>query len=200
MIEAFDHLLGQTRPAFTQQRTFERARVLALNALVGLGRRTISGLLCASNSPTGAPPTVCSSLCTDPNLPLDQLMQAYLWRWEIELNFRDEKTLLGTGEAQVRTVAPVESVPALVVASYAFMLLAGHAVTEHRNILPLPKWRRQDALERCSTARLQGLLRTQLWATAMGVNSHHFAQPRSVRAKLVLFENTLPDAVCHTFR
>jgi len=139
-------------------------------------------------------------LCTDPDLPLDQLMQAYLWRWEIELNFRDEKTLLGTGEAQVRTAASVESVPALIVASYAFMLLAGHAFTEHRNILPLPKWRRQDALERCSTARLQGLLRTQLWATAMGVNSYHFARPRSVHAKPVLFENTLPDAVCHAFR
>lgn len=28
-----------------------------------------------------------------------------LWRWGIEVNFRDEKTLLGTGEAQVRTAA-----------------------------------------------------------------------------------------------
>ncbi|MDR2051685.1 MAG: hypothetical protein LBQ63_07950, partial [Deltaproteobacteria bacterium] len=31
-------------------------------------------------------------LCTDPDLPVERLLQAYLWRWEIELNFRDEKT------------------------------------------------------------------------------------------------------------
>ncbi len=44
MIENFDKLFTPTRPAFTQQRTFERARVLALSALVGLGRKTISGI------------------------------------------------------------------------------------------------------------------------------------------------------------
>ena len=27
-------------------------------------------------------------ICTDPELPLDRLLQSYLWRWEIELNFR----------------------------------------------------------------------------------------------------------------
>src|SRR5208283_4852434 len=53
-------------------------------------------------------------LCTGSELPLDRLLQAYLWRWEIELNFRDEKTLLGVGEAQVRIPAAVETVPALI--------------------------------------------------------------------------------------
>ncbi len=27
-------------------------------------------------------------LCTDPDLPLERLPQSYLWRWEVELNFR----------------------------------------------------------------------------------------------------------------
>ena len=27
-------------------------------------------------------------ICTDPDLPLHRLIQSYLWRWEIELNFR----------------------------------------------------------------------------------------------------------------
>jgi len=62
-------------------------------------------------------------LCTDPNLSLNQLLQSYLWRWEVELNFRDEKTVMGVGEAQVRTKAAVEAVPVFVVAAYAFMLL-----------------------------------------------------------------------------
>jgi hypothetical protein len=26
-----------------------------------------------------------------------------LWRWEVEVNFRDEKTLLGFGQSQVRS-------------------------------------------------------------------------------------------------
>ena len=30
-------------------------------------------------------------LCTDPELALGQLLQSFLWRWDIELNFRDEK-------------------------------------------------------------------------------------------------------------
>jgi hypothetical protein len=64
-------------------------------------------------------------ICTDPDMPLDKLLQSYLWRWEAEVNFRDEKTVLGVGEAQVRTRASVEAVPALIVASYAFLLLAG---------------------------------------------------------------------------
>jgi hypothetical protein len=33
-------------------------------------------------------------LCTDPALSPQQILQAYLWRWEIEVNFRDEKTLI----------------------------------------------------------------------------------------------------------
>ena len=64
-------------------------------------------------------------ICTDQDMPLGDLLQAYLWRWEIELNFRDEKTTLGVGDAQVRTPASVEAVPALIVASYAMLLLAG---------------------------------------------------------------------------
>jgi hypothetical protein len=29
-------------------------------------------------------------ICTDPDLPLEPLVQEYLWRWDIEVNFRDE--------------------------------------------------------------------------------------------------------------
>ena len=48
MIGAFERLFDQTKPAFAQERTFERARILAMSSLVGLGRRTVSGMLCAS--------------------------------------------------------------------------------------------------------------------------------------------------------
>jgi hypothetical protein len=41
-------LFDQARGAFTQQRCFERARTFGLYALTCLGRRTLSGLLCAT--------------------------------------------------------------------------------------------------------------------------------------------------------
>ena len=48
MISAFNRLFDQAKPAFMQERTFERARILATSSLVGLGRRTVSGMLCTS--------------------------------------------------------------------------------------------------------------------------------------------------------
>ena len=48
MIAEFEHLFDQTRAAFGQERTFLRAKALAMSALVALGRHTISGMLCAS--------------------------------------------------------------------------------------------------------------------------------------------------------
>jgi hypothetical protein len=48
MIDAFDSLWEQSRPAFEQERTWRRARTLAFSTLVGLGRHTITGLLTTS--------------------------------------------------------------------------------------------------------------------------------------------------------
>jgi hypothetical protein len=64
-------------------------------------------------------------ICSDAELAVNRFLQAYLWRWEIEVNFRDEKTLLGVGEAQVRKEKSTQSVPAFIVGTYAFLLLAG---------------------------------------------------------------------------
>jgi hypothetical protein len=41
-------------------------------------------------------------ITTDLTTPAAELIAAYLARWEVEVNFRDEKTLLGVGQAQVR--------------------------------------------------------------------------------------------------
>lgn len=139
-------------------------------------------------------------LCTDPQLPLDRLLQSYLWRWEVELNFRDEKTVLGVGEAQVRTPAAVEAVPALIVAAYAFLLLAGTEDIKGVSVLPQPMWRTDNPNERVSTARLIGMFRSQLWGKAMGVNLKHLDDKSQVGTKPILFENALPSAVCYAFR
>jgi hypothetical protein len=93
-------------------------------------------------------------ICTDPVLPVDRLLQAYLWRWEIEVNFRDEKTLLGIGEAQVRNPNSVESVPSLIVATYALLLLAGTAVADISKLFPRPRWQQAEPPRRSTTQQL----------------------------------------------
>jgi len=139
-------------------------------------------------------------LCTDPDLPLDRLLQSYLWRWEVELNFRDEKTVMGVGEAQVRTKAAVEAVPKFVVAAYALLLLAGTEDNKRESVLPKPKWRTTDPPARLSTASMIGMFRSQLWGKAMGVNLNHFVKSKTPGSKPVLFEQSLSSAVCYAFR
>jgi len=139
-------------------------------------------------------------LCTDAELPLGKLLQSYLWRWEVELNFRDEKTVMGVGEAQVRTKAAVETVPAFVVAAYAFLLLAGTEGSKEEQALPYPKWRTAETPVRQTTARMIGMFRSQLWGTAMGMNLTDFVARKASDTKPVLFENSLPSAVCYAFR
>ena len=139
-------------------------------------------------------------LCTDPNLPLERLLQSYLWRWEVELNFRDEKTVIGVGEAQVRTKAAVEAVPSFVVAAYAFLLLAGTEVNTRQLLLPKPKWRTTAHQARLSTASMIGMFRSQLWGKAMGVNLTDFVDRKGAGMKPGLFEKSLQSAVCYAFR
>jgi hypothetical protein len=136
-------------------------------------------------------------ICTDQNLPIERLLQAYLWRWEIEVNFRDEKTLLGVGEAQVRKPVSVESVPTLIVAAYAFLLLADAASNAHQILLPRPKWQPRDPSGRSTTQQLINLLRTQLWGQALGLNLRHFAMTAKTQQTTFYSLNTLPSAVCY---
>jgi hypothetical protein len=115
-------------------------------------------------------------ICTDPDLSIQKLLQAYLWRWEIEVNFRDEKTLLGCGEAQVRTENTVEKIPAFIVAMYAFLHLAGYRAKNKGNLqsLPRPVWYPDKNPRRQTSGDLINLLRTQLWAKALGCNFSGF--------------------------
>src|SRR5271157_3398842 len=139
-------------------------------------------------------------LCTDTELPLDRLLQSYLWRWEVELNFRDEKTVLGVGQAQVRVPAAVQAVPALMVAAYAMLLLAGARCKPKSSALPPPKWRASDPSVRDSTARLVNIFRSQLWRKAIGVNLGHFANKTTSGAKPCLLNMSLPSAVFYAIK
>lgn len=84
-------------------------------------------------------------LSTDLDAPAAQLVQAYFDRWQIEVNHRDEKDLLGVGQAQVRSPQSVPRHPTFAVACYSLSLLAAlRAFGPGRtsDYLDLPKWRK----------------------------------------------------------
>jgi hypothetical protein len=119
-------------------------------------------------------------ICTDPNMPLEEVVQDYLWRWGIEVAFRDEKTLLGTGEAQVRGPAANQNQPAVTVAAYAFLWIAALKMLAGADppvTLQPPKWRRPPADGALpSTGDLLRALRCELWAPQLDAQSFsHFA-------------------------
>jgi hypothetical protein len=137
-------------------------------------------------------------VCTDATLAIEQLLQHYLWRWDIEVNFRDEKTLLGVGQAQVRHPTSAQAVPALAVAAYALLLLAARKAFPSESLpltLPLPKWRSRKR-SRASTQNLIGLLRQELWAEAItSHNSSHFRSNTSANHKSRKLLPNLPGAL-----
>jgi hypothetical protein len=115
-------------------------------------------------------------LTTDQSTPAIQLLQVYLDRWEIEVHHRDEKTILGVGQAQVWSPKSVARQPALVIAAYSALLLASleaYGATRNEVYRLLPKWRRQS--QRPSCLDLVTLLRQQ-WherpKTAAALEAH----------------------------
>jgi hypothetical protein len=102
-------------------------------------------------------------LTTDLHTEAAQLLQDYFDRWGIEVNHRDEKEILGVGEAQVWNEKAVTKVPSLLVAMYSWLLLAGlkcYGPTRTDVYEVLPKWRRRA--KRASCLDLVNLLRRQL--------------------------------------
>lgn len=113
-------------------------------------------------------------LCTDPDLPVQQIVKEYLWRWDIEVNFRDEKCLLGVSDAQLRNPEAVRRQPAAAVAAYAMLLLAAdqaYGPTGQPPSVPLPRWRRKHPPRRSTTSRLLSQLRIELWSHCLSRSS-----------------------------
>jgi hypothetical protein len=107
-------------------------------------------------------------ICTDPNLDLQILLQAYIDRWEIECNHRDEKSLIGAAQGQVWNPLAVARLPQFQVAIYSLLLLASilaYGFQRTAVYLPLPRWRRKSI--RPSTLDLLNLLRDQIFARGM---------------------------------
>ena len=140
-------------------------------------------------------------ICTDPDIPLKEILQAYLWRWGIETNFRDEKTILGTGQAQVRNPASVNAVPQMMVASYALLLLAGIKLWGLKGMPQpgnIPKWQNLNTKFRASTSDLIKQLRSELWADSIAsTNFSDFVSKQYSNRSLLNIKIPAFSAVLH---
>ena len=117
-------------------------------------------------------------LCTDPDMDTQQIVQNYVWRWDIEVNFHEEKSLLGIGQAQVRTPASTQHLPALLIASYAMLLLASIrslSRPEPAAMLPRPKWCARSKPIRISTQRIVHQLQAEIWGRGLGLAPQSFS-------------------------
>jgi len=111
-------------------------------------------------------------ICTSVKLPVEKLLQAYLWRWGIEVNFRDQKTLLGCGQAQVRKEIPCSKVPQFVTAVYSMLLLAS---SQAKIIdLPRPKWYTKLKTQRTTTQDLLNQFKAIKWTDSIKINFSDF--------------------------
>ena len=102
-------------------------------------------------------------LSDDTQMAVKELLQAYFDRWEIEVNHREEKSILGVGQAQVWTPLSAPRLPALLVAAYSLLLLSAlEAYGPQRTSAyeALPAWRRPARRPSCQD--LVNLLRKQL--------------------------------------
>ncbi len=102
-------------------------------------------------------------LTTDLTTPAAALIQIYVDRWQIEVNHRDEKDLLGVGQAQVWSPNSALRAPTFSVALYSLLLVASFiefGPTRSSAFSDLPKWRSPSA--RPSLLDLLRLLRKQI--------------------------------------
>jgi hypothetical protein len=91
-------------------------------------------------------------LTSDLSSSLNQLLQIYFDRWQIEINHREEKDTLGIGQAQLWNVTSVPKQPVLAVAAYSALLLASliaFGAQRGTHYAELPKWRRHARRPSC---------------------------------------------------
>lgn len=95
---------------------------------------------------------------------MEDILETYLLRWEIEVGFRDQKNGLGIGKAQVWNKNSVARVPGFMSACYSMLLMASmRAFGDERGekFAHLPKWRSKTP-NRPSLRDLVELLRREV--------------------------------------
>lgn len=120
-------------------------------------------------------------ITTDIDSPLEELVQAYFRRWDIEVNHRDEKQLIGVGHAQVRAPKSAERVPAFAVACYSMLLISAaraFGIAAAEPVIDRPKWLSRSS---CKPVRLSTNQLVRLAQTRTPRRAHRSAEFRPLR-------------------
>jgi len=115
------------------------------------------------------------------DVPIQCLLQYYFFRWDIEVNNRDEKSLIGLGDAQVRSDMAVERTLQFSMITYSLLLLASikaYGCERNKAYLPLPKWYKEK-IRRPSTLDIIAQFRREI----MHDQLHQDNPKRKVRKK-----------------
>ena len=144
-------------------------------------------------------------ICTDLESMPEKTVQAYFWRWGIEVNHRDEKQIIGVGEAQLTSEGGANHAPEFFVAVYSMFLLAGlrafRDADSAPDLLPQPKWRRNDKKSTPSTQDLIAQIRSDLWKSHLDrPHFSGFATPYRSNAKPKKFTPRLADSVLYAVK
>lgn len=126
-------------------------------------------------------------ICTDETLSDEKILQYYLWRWEIELNFKDEKSLLGIDESHIWSKKSVENYPAFVAIAYSLFLLSCKKCYGDNYVGTYPKWRSPKTVWRVSTGKLLSMLRVNFVSSNM--NKSDFGDTLQNAPKPLLMTN-----------
>jgi hypothetical protein len=101
------------------------------------------------------------------SMGVEEILETYLLRWEIEVGFREQKNGLGIGKAQVWNKNSVKRVPGFMSACYSMLMMAAmRAFGDERGepFAHLPRWR-SKAPNRPSLGDLIELLRREVRST-----------------------------------
>lgn len=135
-------------------------------------------------------------ITTDLHSTVEELVQAYFWRWDIEVNHRDEKQLIGVGDAQVRSPKSAERVPAFAVACYSMLLISAakaFGIAAAEPVVDRPKWLTGSSRKqlRLSTQQLLKRLKAERPGPSLNLpNFEHFAS--SVARSMKLPKSAVP--------
>jgi hypothetical protein len=101
----------------------------------------------------------------------------------IEVNHRDEKSLLGVGDAQVRAPKSVPRNPQFAIATYSLLLLASiraYGAWRTDDYLPLPSWRK-EVKRRPSTLDVLAQFRREIMMTQLTIDWEQQAPSKNKR-------------------
>lgn len=121
---------------------------------------------------------------TDLTTPADELIQAYLARWQIEVEHRDLKTGLGVGQAQVWNDNSVARFHAAHVATWSMVKLAAlnaFGLWRSADYPPRPAWYPQEPDDRASQTDVVEALRADLQRHAPPPHGPRLPRPRTNR-------------------